>query len=167
MITADVCLKNEKFSKYICPNKVNICIRRTNFLCLLSALANQIYSVIHHFVFQFWIPNFRAENSFLPKSLPFIFFFQSTVSHDLKAIRWKHIACARGIFCSQTSSRVRDMAKHLWIHEKAPCTEVRNWLRVIMHKHLMPWHFLSIPNNHLPLLCLFAINDWVLTPPPK
>lgn len=90
--------------------------------------------------------------------------FQSTVCHDLKAIRWKHIACARGIFCSQTSSRVRDMAKHLWIHEKAPCTEVRNWLRVIMHKHLMPWHFLSIPNNHLPLLCLFAINDWVLTP---
>lgn len=38
---------------------------------------------------------------------------------------------------------------------------MRNWLRVIMHKHQMPWHFLSLPNNHLPLLCLFAINDWI------
>lgn len=40
--------------------------------------------------------------------------------------------------CSQTTS----MAYHLWIHEKAPCTEVRNWLWVIMHKHQKPWHFL-------------------------
>lgn len=72
MITVETRLKNEKFSKYIPPNKIYICIRRENLLCLLSASANQIYSVIHHFVFQFWIPNFRAENSFLPKSLPFI-----------------------------------------------------------------------------------------------
>lgn len=56
------------------------------------------------------------------------------------------------------------MVKHLWIREKAPCTEVRNWLRVIMRKHLMPWHFLSMPNNHFPLLCLFAINDWISAP---
>lgn len=28
-------------------------------------------------------------------------------------------------------------------------------------QHQMPWHFLSMPNNHLPLLCLFAINDWI------
>lgn len=27
--------------------------------------------------------------------------------------------------------------------KKAPCTEVRNWLWVIMHKYQMPWHFLS------------------------
>ena len=83
----------------------------------------------------------------------------------MKAIRWKHIACALGIAVHKPHLKSEIWYNTFWIHEKkAPCTEVRNWLRVIMHKHLMPWHFLSLPNNHLPLLCLFAINDWISVP---
>lgn len=41
---------------------------------------------------------------------------------------------------------------------------MRNWLWVIMHKNQTSWPFLSLPNNHLPLLCLFAINDWISVP---
>lgn len=79
----------------------------------------------------------------------------------MKAIRWKHIACALGISVHKPHLKSEIWCNTFWIHEKAPCTEVRNWLWVIMHKHQMPWHFMSLPNNHLPLLCLFAINDWI------
>lgn len=82
----------------------------------------------------------------------------------MKVIRWKHIACALGIAAHTAHLKSEIWYKTVWIHEKAPSTEVRNWLWVIMHKHQMPWHFLSLPNNHLPLLCLFAINDWILYP---
>ena len=123
--------------------------------------------------FAIWISNFLSSSFGLPTSVCFSISKHCLPWHESNQVKTHCLRPGHCCFTDLISSQrygitpFGSMKKEKKKKKKAPCTEVRNWLWLIMHKHQMPWHFLSLPNNHLPLLSVYLQLMIEFQSPPK
>lgn len=124
------------------------------------------------FFFAIWISNFLSSSLILPTSVCFRISKHCLPWHESNQVKTYCLHPGHWCFTDLISSQRYGITpfgsmKKKKKKKKAPCTEVRNWLWLIMHKHQMPWHFLSLPNNHLPLLSVYLQLMIEFQSPPK